>query len=34
VGGLENTVTLWYVLWANEHGDEMVGLNGSMDGQV
>jgi hypothetical protein len=34
VGGLENMVVQGNVVWTNERGDEMVGVNGSVDGQV
>jgi hypothetical protein len=34
VGGLENMVVQGNVVWTEEHGDEMVGVNGSVDGQV
>jgi hypothetical protein len=34
VGGLENMVVQGNVVWTKERGDEMVGVNGSVDGQV
>jgi hypothetical protein len=33
-GGLENMVVQGTDAWTNERGDEMVGVNGPIDGQV
>jgi hypothetical protein len=34
VGGLENMVVQGNVVWTEEHGDEMVGVNGSVEGKL